>query len=175
MKLLLLAIGNPGNAYTFTRHNLGVLVLLQLIKLYDSNFKVNGNSYEFLYKGHEIIVQWTVSYVNTTGGPLGLFMNKNNIQPHQLMVFFDNLELDFGQWKYSFGFGTSGHNGLKSIKNSLGGQSYHRIGLGIGHPGDNVSQYVLEKLPKSQLDRVYDVAYDLYKDNILEKLIEKNS
>jgi PTH1 family peptidyl-tRNA hydrolase len=174
MKFFLLGIGNPGDHYVFTRHNLGALVLQELIKLYDGNFKNNGNSHEFSYKDHEFLVQWNISYVNTTGGPMGMVLNKNNIKPQQLMVFFDNLELDFGQWKYSYGFGTSGHNGLKSIKNMLGGQSYHRIALGIGHPGDDVSQYVLEKFPKKQLDEIYNIAYELYKNNILDKLIAGN-
>jgi PTH1 family peptidyl-tRNA hydrolase len=107
---------------------------------------------------------------------MGILMNKNNIKPQQLMVFFDNLEMAFGQWKYSFSFGTGGHNGLKSIKNVLAGQSYHRIALGIDRPSDdNISDYVLGKFSQQQLAEVYNIAYELYKNDILKKLLDMNS
>jgi PTH1 family peptidyl-tRNA hydrolase len=173
MTFLLLGIGNPGERYKNTRHNLGTLVLWQLIKLYDSQFNPQGNNYEFFYKDHKVVVQWTISYVNTTGNPMATYMNKNNIQPHQLMVFFDNLDLESGDFKYSYGFGTFGHNGLKSIKTSLGVQNYHRIGCGIGRPKhDDVSKYVLDELSSQEKEKVYFMAYDLYKNNILDKLLD---
>jgi PTH1 family peptidyl-tRNA hydrolase len=177
MKFLLLAVGNPGERYAQTRHNLGVLVLGHLIKLYDSNFNLDfmktHNQYVFTYNNHEFIAQWNISYVNTTGSPMGLFMNKNNIKPDQLMVFVDNLELPFEQWKYSFGFGTFGHNGLKSIKNMLGEQCYHRISLGIDRPEkEEISNYVLGKFSHDQLKNTYNIAYDLYRNNILCKLMK---
>lgn len=174
MTLFLLGIGNPGDSYIYTRHNLGTLVLKQLIKLYDNNFD-GSNNYQFSYKNYNFIAQWTISYVNTTGKPMALFMNKNNIKPSQLMVFFDNLDLDKNQWKYSYGFGTYGHNGLKSIKVALGSQNYHRIGCGIGRPiHDEVSDYVLGILSPSEKEQIYFMAYDLYKNNILDKLIENS-
>jgi PTH1 family peptidyl-tRNA hydrolase len=175
MKFLLLGIGNPGDAYKFTRHNLGTLVLWQLMKLYDSNFNPEKD-YVFHYKDHEFMVRWNMSYVNTTGGPMGLLMNKNAIKPGQLLVFFDHLDMAFGQWKYSYGFGTGGHNGLKSIKNVLAGQNYHRIALGIDRPNnDDVSDYVLGKFPQSQLDAIYDLAHELYQKDILNQMINCQS
>lgn len=172
MDILLLAIGNPGSHYINTRHNLGVLVLWELIKLYDKNFIINSNHYEFEYNGKKIKALWNISYVNTTGNSLGLYMTKNNMKPHQLMVFFDNLEENFGSWKYSLGFGTFGHNGLKSIKNVLNSQSYHRVALGIGRPNDDdVSHYVLSNFSHNELKEIYNIAYDLYKNNILDKII----
>jgi PTH1 family peptidyl-tRNA hydrolase len=175
MSFLLLAIGNPGDYYKNARHNLGTLVLWQLIKLYDEKFEPSPKDYQLIYKNKTFFCKWTISYVNTTGSPMALFMNKNKIQPSQLMVFFDNMELETGQWKYSYGFGTYGHNGLKSIKHFLMDQPYHRIGCGIGRPKNNdVSDYVLGNLSLEEQKYIYLMAYDLFKNNILDKLIESN-
>jgi peptidyl-tRNA hydrolase, PTH1 family len=153
---LFVGLGNPGPEYEATRHNAGFWWIDALAR----ELKVNLTA-ERAYQG-------LVARVNRTGtgsaeGPVWLlepmtFMNRSGvsvatlarffkIEPAQILVVHDELDLQPGQAKMKFGGSAAGHNGLKDIHGQLGTQDFWRLRLGIGHPGvkAEVANYVLKK------------------------------
>ncbi len=148
---LFVGLGNPGADYEHTRHNAGFWWIDALAHKLDARL-VPERAYQGL-----------MARVNTAAGPVWLlqpmtFMNRSGaavaplarffkIEPSEILVVQDELDLLPGQSKIKFGGSAAGHNGLKDIQGQLGTQDYWRLRLGIGHPGAKaeVVNYVLKK------------------------------
>lgn len=148
---LLVGLGNPGPEYEATRHNAGFWWIDQAARLLGAHL-----AYDRAYHG-------LVARVNRPGGPVWLlqpqtFMNLSGkavsplarffkIEPAQILVVHDELDLLPGQMKIKRGGGVAGHNGLKDIQAQLGTPDFWRLRIGIGHPGvrSEVANWVLRK------------------------------
>ena len=157
---LFVGLGNPGAEYEATRHNAGFWWIDTLADQLGARL-VPDRSYQAL-----------VARVNRPQGPIWLlqpmtFMNRSGvsvatlarffkIEPAQVLVVHDELDLQPGQVKLKFGGSAAGHNGLKDINAMLGTQDYWRLRLGIGHPGDRseVVNYVLKKPSAEHRDAI---------------------
>lgn len=157
---LFVGLGNPGPEYEATRHNAGFSWLDALADKLKLRL-VPERAYQGL-----------VARANTPTGPVWLlqpmtFMNRSGasvaplarfykIEPQQILVVHDELDLLPGQAKLKFGGSAAGHNGLKDIQSLLGTQDFWRLRLGIGHPGvkSEVIHYVLKKPPPDQRDSI---------------------
>jgi peptidyl-tRNA hydrolase, PTH1 family len=157
---LFVGLGNPGAEYEATRHNAGFWWIDALAHKLGARLVA-----ERAYQG-------LVARVNTPGGPVWLlqpmtFMNRSGvsvaplarffkIEPQQILVVHDELDLLPGQSKLKLGGSAAGHNGLKDIRGLLGTQDYWRLRLGIGHPGvkAEVVNYVLKKPAPDQREAI---------------------
>ena len=135
---LVVGLGNPGKSYQSTRHNIGAMVIEHGVSELGENLKLtkklNANVCETKLGLNKVIFATLTCYMNESGGPVSSLMNFFKISVDNLIVLHDELDLEYGDIRIKQGGGDNGHNGLKSIRNSLDSGEYIRIRLGIGRP-----------------------------------------
>lgn len=152
---LIVGLGNPGPAYAGNRHNIGFMAVEHLLRRYAPMMtwrkKFHGECAEFSCQQDKIIVLKPQTFMNLSGDAVIAASQFYKIPPAKILVIHDELDIPFGRLKTKRGGGAGGHNGLRSIDSHLG-QDYHRLRLGIGHPGDKnrVSDYVLNDFSKAE-------------------------
>ena len=159
-KFLITGIGNPGENYKKTRHNMGFLVLEQLAKYYNTSLKTYSNYeigiYSNLDKNLEIIFLKPLEYMNLSGNAVLKIQKKYSIDINSILVIHDELDFEFLKYKMKFGGGSGGHNGLKHISEKIN-RDYHRFRIGIGRPKNpfiSISDYVLSNFVKEELKQI---------------------
>ena len=147
---LIVGLGNPGPEYEQTRHNAGALFVeriasAQRVSL-TADKKYFGLTAKFSHQGNDVRLLIPTTYMNRSGQAVAALANFFRIKPEAILVAHDELDLPPGVAKLKRGGGHGGHNGLRDIIAQLGNQNdFHRLRLGIGHPGDAklVSNFVL--------------------------------
>lgn len=141
MTWLVAGLGNPGPKYAATRHNVGYLVCDALAARLGSPWKAHKSGRADVVEGHlggpggpHTVLCRPRSYMNESGGPVSTIANFYGIEPANVIAVHDELDIDFGALRVKFGGGDNGHNGLRSIRQSLGTGDYHRVRVGIGRP-----------------------------------------
>lgn len=163
--IILVGLGNPGASYAGNRHNVGFMVIDQLMKDYGfpkASAKFGGALSEGRVGLHKVFAFKPMGYMNTSGGPVGQLLNFYKLAPETVIVLHDELDLEPGKLRIKTGGGNGGHNGLKSIDAHIG-QDYKRVRIGIGHPGhkDLVSDYVLSDFAKAEQPLFQSVATEM--------------
>ncbi|PNG26529.1 aminoacyl-tRNA hydrolase [Methylocella silvestris] len=152
--ILLVGLGNPGKAYAGNRHNIGFMALEQIARDHSApsfRLKFNGLISELTLAGERCVLLAPQTYMNDSGRSVGEAARYLKIEPKDIVVLHDELDLPAGKVRVKTGGGNAGHNGLKSITAHIGNE-YRRVRLGIGHPGDRalVHNYVLGDFAKSE-------------------------
>lgn len=135
MKYLIVGLGNIGEEYRNTRHNIGFNVLDALAKASNLVFTDGryGATATMPLKGHRLILLKPSTYMNLSGNAVRYWMQQENIPLENLLVVVDDLALPFGQLRLKGKGSDAGHNGLKHIAATLGTQDYARLRFGIGN------------------------------------------
>lgn len=154
---LLVGLANPGPEYAQTRHNAGQWYLNQLACQENIQLKAEAKFYgltgRIQFAGNELRLLVPTTFMNLSGKSVAAMANFYRINPEEILVAHDELDLPPGIAKFKLGGGHGGHNGLKDIIDKLGNnKNFYRLRIGIGHPGDKsrVSGYVLGKASKSE-------------------------
>lgn len=141
MTWLVVGLGNPGDQYAATRHNVGQMVINELIRRHNLKLSTHKTRTEIAaYKlgqgenAHSIILSKSKSYMNETGGVIKALANFYSIETKNIIALHDELDIAFSTIRSKFGGGDNGHNGLKSMTSALGTPDYYRVRLGIGRP-----------------------------------------
>ena len=163
---LVVGLGNPGERYAETRHNIGCMVAVQMAARAGIALKRQG--YQGLYgvgrlAGEESTVLLPQTYMNRSGASVAPACQSLGVLPGDLIVVHDEVDLPFGTLRIKVGGGHGGHNGLRSITEALGHGDFVRVRLGIGRPpaGGDVSDYVLSRfnsVERQALDELLDQA-----------------
>lgn len=151
---LVAGLGNPGDTYKNTRHNIGFTIIDSLANHFKAtSWKKSFNALctEIKIQDDRIIFLKPMTYMNNSGAPLQACASFYKIAPEEILVIHDELDLTLGKIKAKLGGGNGGHNGIKSIESTIGKQFY-RLRLGIGRPEDKtqVSNYVLSNFSSSE-------------------------
>lgn len=150
---LVVALGNPGPEYELTRHNIGWLVL-DNYPLLDNCFwkdKFKGTFCDSSLNGEKVYFLKPQTFMNLSGESAQALAHFFKIQPQEILVLHDELDLPLGKIHFKKGGGLAGHNGLKSLAKSLGTQDFLRMRIGIGRPvHGSVSNWVLGVFPKEE-------------------------
>lgn len=135
MKFLIAGLGNIGAEYELTRHNAGFLVLDRLADNYKIDFTTErlADKTELKYKGKQIHLIKPNTYMNLSGKAIAYWLHDLKIQKENLLVVVDEMALPFGSLRMRTKGSSAGHNGLKNIEQTLGGQDYTRLRFGIGN------------------------------------------
>jgi PTH1 family peptidyl-tRNA hydrolase len=151
-KFLIAGLGNPGTRYAKTRHNAGTDLVNLFTERNSLELKVNkslkGKINSLEISKVEVFFLVPDIFMNHSGKSLKPTIKKLNIELEKVLIIHDDLDLPSGTCKLKLGGGDGGHNGLKSIIESLGGKKdFKRMRLGIGHPGNSnlVNKYVVQK------------------------------
>ncbi|WP_281300300.1 MULTISPECIES: aminoacyl-tRNA hydrolase [unclassified Iodidimonas] len=159
---LLAGLGNPGNQYADNRHNIGFMAVDEIIRRHlftPDRPRFSGLVSEGSIDGEKLIIIKPQTYMNESGRAIGEALRYYKLDPSDLIVFHDELDLAPGRMRVKIGGGHAGHNGLRSIISHLGSPDFVRVRLGIGHPGDKdrVVPYVLSDFAKSEWPWVDDL------------------
>ena len=134
---LVVGLGNPGPAYAGNRHNVGAMVVDLLAARMSARFKVHKARAEVV-EGRlgvqRVVLAKPRSYMNESGGPVAALLGYFSVPVDRLVVVHDELDLPYGGLRLKLGGGDNGHNGLKSLRRSLGTGDFHRVRVGIGRP-----------------------------------------
>ncbi len=136
MKYLIAGLGNIGEEYANTRHNIGFMILDALAGASNLVFDPNrryGSIAEYKFKGRSFILLKPSTYMNLSGNAIRYWLQKENIELANLMVIVDDLALPFGSIRIRAKGSDAGHNGLKHINEILGTDQYARVRFGIGN------------------------------------------
>jgi peptidyl-tRNA hydrolase, PTH1 family len=149
--LLLVGLGNPGPKYRFNRHNIGYMALRAIVARYrfaDARKKFDGLLAEGEIAGEKCLALLPTTFMNESGVSVGAAMRFYKLEPRDVIVFHDDLDLAPGKIRVKRGGGNAGHNGLRSLDAHIGAD-YRRVRLGIGHPGrERVTGHVLNDFGK---------------------------
>ena len=167
-KKIIVALGNPGNEYENTRHNVGFAVLDafgEKYKILGKEEKKQSSWYgkekiEIESKTYEIILAWPTTFMNHSGDAVVKLLNWFKIEPKNLIVVHDDVALNLGKIRINFNSGAGGHHGVESIIQMLGGeQEFTRLRIGVGpDPGGDIrADYVLKKFAKEEENLVKKV------------------
>ena len=152
--LLLVGLGNPGSNYTNTRHNIG----FKIIDAINSHFKLSKQKPKFkglLTTGNidekKIYAIKPLTFMNNSGTAIKELIDYFKIDAKDVIVFHDDMDIDFGKIKAKFGGSSAGHNGIASIDKFIG-KDYSRVRIGIGKPKGNieVADYVLQNFDEDE-------------------------
>ena len=161
----LIGLGNPGEKYSKTRHNIGYLVLEEIIRSFEdtkSHNKYGGQLWSGEISNNKAIAFKSNAYMNDSGIAVGKLVTFHKFKPENIYVIHDDLDLDFGKVRIKFAGSAAGHNGLKSIDERIG-KNYFRIRIGIGHPGDKdkVLKYVLDDFKKKEIEVMKQICINI--------------
>jgi peptidyl-tRNA hydrolase, PTH1 family len=154
MKFLIAGLGNIGNEYAHTRHNIGFDVAFAFVQKHGGSFRTDRFAYvaEVKWKGKIFIVICPTTYMNLSGKAVKYWMDKEKIALENVLVIMDELALPISKLRMRQNGSDGGHNGLKSINESLGTNQYSRLRFGIGnnYPKGLQAEYVLAKWLKEE-------------------------
>lgn len=152
---LIVGLGNPGQEYQNTRHNIGFSLLDYIVKEKGLKFKkekFNAKFLEYNYNGEKIIFVKPLSYMNLSGKVVRHFVNFYKIDLDDILIIQDDLDMNFGKIKIVFNSSSGGHNGIKDIERNLGSKKYARLKIGIANDKNiDTKDYVLGKFNNDEL------------------------
>lgn len=149
---LIVGLGNPGREYKNTRHNVGFMVLDNYLGKVSWKTKMENYFYTIDSNDEQIIFLKPLTYMNLSGLAVKKIVNFYKIKPEDILVIQDDLDMNVGSYKIKRNSSSGGHNGIKSIIQELGTESFNRLKIGIGKslqiPTD---KYVLAKFTTEEL------------------------
>lgn len=158
MKYLITGLGNPGDEYAFTRHNIGFMVLDSIARRENLIFESvkHGLSCTWKHKGRQIILLKPNTYMNLSGKAVQYWLQLEKIPIENLLVITDDLALPFGTIRLRGKGSDGGHNGLKSIQAAINRSDYARLRIGIGNEFNKGNQvnYVLSNWSTDESEKL---------------------
>lgn len=141
---LLVGLGNPGPTYAFTRHNVGFMCLDELAERAGAKFALNARMRAHLTRlsipaapgrdSVKLLLAKPTTFMNESGISVAALASFHKIEPADVVVIHDELDLDPGRLRLKFGGGDNGHNGLKSVRRHLHTGDFYRVRIGVGRP-----------------------------------------
>lgn len=151
---LIVGLGNPGKEYESTRHNIGFMIIDKYLGNIKYKEKFNGLYYE-KDMDEKVIFLKPQTFMNNSGLCVKKFVDYYKINPENILVIHDDLDLEVGKIKYKINSSSGGHNGIKSIINNLRTQNFIRLKIGISNTNkDQIIDYVLGKFSKKEIDEI---------------------
>lgn len=179
---IIVGLGNPGEKYKNTRHNAGFIATGELASKYNIDGKFNSKFDAIVGKGtinnSEVLIVQPMTFMNLSGNSVVKVLNWYNIDPEELLVIFDDISLDLGKIRLRPSGSDGGHNGIKSIIESLGGfKNFPRLKIGIGpKPGFiPLEAFVLQEFSKPEreiFDKVVPICIEGIETYLKDGMVE---
>lgn len=191
---LIVGLGNPGKDYLNTRHNFGFMVIDALVDRLGAPSctmsRWQAETSELNASGEKVLLMKPQTYMNNSGAAVGRFVEYYKVEPKDIWVISDDLDLPLGTIRVRDTGSSGGHNGLKSINDALGTEDYYHIRLGIGQRADMLNEgsqahqepeasiFVLDKFSKREeplLQKVIAETADLILKALEDKKLDNHS
>ena len=155
---LIVGLGNIGEKYQLTRHNVGFMVIDEITKNLSTSNIQKSNFHSTLEKSAYDLYSKPTTFMNNSGMAVQAIKEYYKLGIEDIIVIHDDIDLPFGTVKFKIGGGHGGHNGLKSIDAHIG-KEYIRVRIGVGKPQDksDVANYVLNNFSKEELNKLQDI------------------
>ena len=166
---LIFGLGNPGNEYKNTRHNIGFMFLDFILDNveFSLNKKMNALEYETFINEEKVLFVKPLSYMNLSGEVVSNYLHFYKLSIHDILVIQDDLDMNLGLYKLLFNHGDGGHNGIKNIILNLGSKEFLRLKIGISKADIDTKDYVLGKFSKENMkllnntfEKLHNFIYD---------------
>ncbi|KYH34362.1 peptidyl-tRNA hydrolase [Clostridium tepidiprofundi DSM 19306] len=175
---LIVGLGNPGDKYINTRHNVGFDVLD--ILAYKYNIKIEKEKFKGLFneiriKGEKVILLKPLTYMNLSGESVVQFVNYYNIPLKNVIIIHDDISIDIGKIRIRQKGSSGGQNGVKNIIQNLSSDNFNRIKVGIGSPENDLVSYVLGKFSDEErkiIDKTIELAASAAENIITNGVVE---
>ncbi|MGH2711368.1 MAG: aminoacyl-tRNA hydrolase [Actinomycetota bacterium] len=157
---LVVGLGNPGEKYSDTRHNIGARAAERLAERLASRLRkirfIALEVAEANLDGERVYIARPQTFMNVSGPPVASFAKRRKIDVEQVIAVHDEIDLAFGALKVKQGGSTAGHNGLRSLQQALGSPNFYRVRLGVGRPPGrkDAADHVLDRFTKAERDDV---------------------
>ncbi|MFV1974204.1 MAG: aminoacyl-tRNA hydrolase [Candidatus Scalindua sp.] len=155
---IVIGLGNPGNKYTKTRHNIGFTAIDKFIKGCNVSFTKKYRDAvisKCLIEGEEVLFIKPQLFMNLSGGPTKRIVEKHNCSLSEILVILDDINLPLGKIRIREKGSSGGHNGLKSISNHLKTTCFPRLRIGVGNSlPENTKDFVLSRFTKEEKDLI---------------------
>jgi PTH1 family peptidyl-tRNA hydrolase len=155
---LIVGLGNPGKEYENTRHNVGFMAIDEYAKINNLTFnknKFDGLYTDFIINGEKIILLKPQKFMNLSGEVIAKYLDYFKINISDLLVIYDDMDLDVGTFKIRYKGGNAGHNGLKNIESNISTNEYKRIKIGISkNKNMDTVNYVLGKFSNEEYNKL---------------------
>ncbi len=157
---LVVGLGNPGEKYAQTRHNIGARVAERLAQRLGTRLRkvrfIPVEAAEASVEGERAYIARPQTFMNLSGPPVASFAKRRKIEVEHVIACHDEIDLAFGALKIKRGGSTAGHNGLNSLQQALGSPEFHRVRLGVGRPPGrkDAADHVLDRFTKAERDEV---------------------
>ena len=162
---LIIGLGNPGEEYENTRHNVGFMAIEGIRDQVAgfSNWKLEKKLQAEVCRGHlascceDVILAKPQSFMNNSGQAVKALITGYRLQVSDILIVHDDLDLELGTLRLSFGSGSAGQNGVQSIIDTLGTKDFWRLRIGIGTKKGDVAQFVLKNFSRAELPQLKKV------------------
>ena len=157
-KKLIIGLGNPGDRYKFSRHNIGFLILDKYLQEKNLKFKKSSKfNAEICEDGNNIFLK-PQTFMNKSGDSVAKVVNYYKCDLKNIYLIHDDLDLALGKTKKQFGVGAAGHHGVESVLLAVGSKKIWRIRIGIGKPQGvtETEDWVLQEFPKEDIENILD-------------------
>ena len=153
--LLVVGLGNPGDEYAHTKHNVGADVVAILAKRHGAKLRKGKERAlvdEVTIGGRRVALAVPLTWMNDSGESVRLLARRHGVTPEQLVVVHDELDLPVAALRVKSGGGLAGHNGLRSIKSHFHSDAFHRVRIGVGKPSskEQGADHVLNRFSKRE-------------------------
>lgn len=158
---LIVGLGNPGNEYSKTRHNVGFMCMDEICKYF--NVSLEQNKFDGLFgqkiiNNEKVLFLKPLNYINLSGEVIKKFIDYFKINIEDILIIVDDMDLELGKYKLRYKGGSAGHNGLKNIELMLKTNEYKRIKIGISRNKNyDMKDYVLGKLSNEEFNKLNEV------------------
>ena len=160
---LIVGLGNPGDEYENTRHNMGFKIIDKIVK--DCGFNVSQSKFNGLYTietiyEEKVIILKPQTFMNSSGDSVVAFRNFYKIENDHIIVVYDDIDLDEGDIRIRKKGGAGTHNGMKSVVERLGTENFIRVRAGIGKPKEkeDIIKYVIGPISKKTREKLQETA-----------------
>jgi PTH1 family peptidyl-tRNA hydrolase len=178
LDLLVAGLGNPGREYASTRHNVGWMVVDELVRRRDGSWrsKFSGQLAEVRLGEAKLALLEPETYMNESGKSIGAAARFFKVPVESVLVVHDDVDLDEGRLQVKQGGGLAGHNGLRSIAQALGSQDFPRLRIGVGRPGRgdrrSVADFVLAPFsPETDVEELISRSADAVEAIVSDGLV----
>ena len=174
---LIVGLGNPGEKYSQTRHNIGWLFIDYLSKIYGIDVEKNKCDAlvgETKVNGEKIILAKPLTFMNLSGNAVVKLKKWYKVDNKDILIIFDDIDIPFGTFRYREKGSGGSHNGMKNIVQMLSTEEISRLRIGLGglkHEKQDMEDFVLQKFKKDELKNLEDIFFEASKK--VEEFIEK--
>lgn len=180
----IIGLGNPGRAYSGTRHNVGFEVVEKLGK--KAGIHLRSRHHQALYgvgeiEGEPVVLVKPLTFMNNSGIAVRQVMRRWDLKPEEILIVADDMNLPLGKLRIRMKGSAGGHNGLKSIIAHLSSEEFPRLRVGVGHPQNDAVDHVLSRFQRSERtpihqaeDRAADAVRTILREGILRAMDQFN-